>query len=171
MRRAQTQSISFIEAEQVQYLPAKTLLKLVEKHQQASKNAKTFKQTVTDFPGLFRTLEELDIDVQFGLDNDWIALRFTGDGDKLKEIWGLLRRNGFNTTQRPKKGDTEFYSFWNREGQATLFMCFTSSLCRRVQVGTQMKEVPIYETQCGELPELDVSTPTSAVTVVDDAPF
>jgi hypothetical protein len=163
--------ISIIEAEPLEYLPAKTLLKLVEKQQQASKNAKAFKQAVTSLPGLFRGFEDMDVEPRFDLDNEYITLMFTGDGDRLKQVWGLLRRHGYNVTARPAKGDTQFTAFWQCEGQARIFMYFTSSLCRRVQIGTETKEVPIYETQCGELPELEVSTPTSAVTVADEIPF
>jgi hypothetical protein len=36
-------------------------------------------------------------------------------------------------------------------------MSFSSTACRRVQVGVQMVEQPIYEVQCGELPELPTS--------------
>jgi hypothetical protein len=161
--------ITIIEPETLEYLPAKTLLRLVEKSQQSAKNAKSFRQTVTTLPDLFRTFEEMDIDPRFDLDNEYITLQFTGDGNKLKEVWGLLRRHGYNVSSRPTKGETTFLGFWTREGVANLFMYFTSSMCRRVQVGTEMKEVPIYETQCGELPEIDA--PPSAVTVVDDIPF
>ena len=49
------------------------------------------------------------------------------------------------------------------------------TLCRRVQVGTKMVEQPIYETQCGELPELDADAPKANLAVVeggfDDIPF
>jgi hypothetical protein len=164
--------VTIIEPEQLEYQPAKTLLRLVEKSQQTVKNAKIFKQTIVAFPALFREFEESDIDVQFGLENDWIAIRFTGDGDKLKDVWGLLRRNGFNTNNRPKKGDTEFYSFWTHDGHAQLFMCFTSSLCKRVKVGTKMVEQDIFETQCGDLPEIEAdSTEITVAEVADDIPF
>jgi hypothetical protein len=164
--------VTIIEPETLEYLPAKTLLRLVEKSQQSVKNAKSFRQTVTALPDLFRAFEALDIEPIFCLDNTHITLRFTGDGDRLKQVWGLLRRHGYNTNTRPKKGDTEFCAFWQCEGYAELFMYFTSSLCRRVQVGTEMKEVPIYETQCGELPEIESEDkPVVVAEVVDDMPF
>lgn len=159
--------VTIIEPETLEYLPAKTLLRLVEKSQQTAKNAKAFRQTVTALPSLFRALEEMDIEPRFDLDNEYITLQFTGDGNKLKEVWGLLRRHDYNVTARPEKGETQFCAFWNREGSTQFFMYFTSSVCRRVQVGTKMVEQPIYETQCGELPE--IAADDKAVVVMEEA--
>jgi hypothetical protein len=163
-------SISIIEPEKLEYLPAQTLLRLSTKAQKAGKHYKAFKKTVTTLPELFRGFEQLDIDPTFDLDNEYITLQFAGDGEKLKQAWGLLRRSGYNTDHRPKKGDTQVYAFWNREEHAQIFMYFTSTLCKRVQVGTEMKEVPIYETQCGsDLPELEAAS--TEVAVNDEVPF
>lgn len=158
---------SIIEAETLEYLPAKTLLRLIERQQKAAKNFKAFKAAIGAFPDLFRALEDMDIEPGFGLDDDYIGLSFAGDGPKLAAVWKLLRQHGYKNSCHPKKGDTTFYAFWEQEGHAKLFMNFTSSVCRRVQVGTKMVETPIYETQCGELaPELEA--PTNAVVEVDD---
>jgi len=166
------EEVTIIEPEPLEHLPAKTLLRLVEQQQKAAKNGKMFKATVTAFPELFRSFEEMDIDPTFDVGNAWINLSFAGDGDRLKAVWGLLRRAGFNTTSRPKKGDTAFNAFWSQDGYGDIFMMFSSTLCRRVQVGTEMKEVPIYETQCGELPEIEA--PNTQVVVAEetnDIPF
>lgn len=167
--------IEVIDAEPLEFLPAKTLLQLVERSQQATKNLKEFKRTVSALPELFRRLEELDIDLSFNLDSTWIGLRFTGDGARLTDVWRALRLNGYSTVVHPKKGDTEVHAFWKHEGQVELFMCFSSSLCKRVQVGTKMVEQPIYETQCGDLPELgepaDKAVVVSTPEQDDDLPF
>lgn len=165
--------VTIIEPETLEYLPAKTLLRLVEKSQESAKNAKQFRLTVSSFPALFRTFEELDLTVNFGLDSSYIQLSFAGDGESLKTVWGHLRRAGFNTHTRPNKGDTTFYAFWKQDGHADIFMMFSSTMCRRVQVGTEMKEVPIYETQCGELPEIEAEDKPVAVVeaYADDMPF
>lgn len=165
--------VTIIEPETLEYLPAKTLLRLVEQSQKTAKNAKAFRLAVGTFPDLFRAFEELDLNVGFNLDNEHINLSFAGDGEKLKTVWGHMRRAGFNTTTRPAKGDTEFNAFWHQEGFAGIFMMFSSTMCRRVKVGTKMVEQAIYETQCGELPEIE--TDDKPVTVVeeyaDDIPF
>jgi hypothetical protein len=161
--------LSVIEPEALEYLPAKTLLRLIERSQSASKNCKAFQQTVKQVPELFRTFEEMDLDVGFCLDNTWISLSFSGDGPRLAAVWRVLRRHGFNTSARPVKGDTTFHAFWKREGQAEIFMSFSSSMCRRVQVGTRMVEQPVYETQCGEMPaDLEIEAPKNAIVEADD---
>jgi hypothetical protein len=175
MGRRSVSTELIIDVDTLEYLPAKTILKLVEHSQKVSKALKEFKQTVNEVRTLFRTLEEMDIDLQFNPDGGYIVLCFTGDGERLAAVWKELRRNGYKNDCRPKKGDTTFYAFWERVGYARLFMSFSSSMCRRVQVGTKMVETPIYETQCGELPELDTDAPKPNLTVVEgdanDIPF
>lgn len=165
--------VSVIEPETLEYLPAKTMLELMKKSQQTAKNGKLFRTTVTALPQLFRTFEEMDIEPRFDLDVGYISLPFAGDGHKLGEVWGLLRRHGYKTSLRPEKGQNEFCAFWKREDFAELFMHFTSTLCKRVQVGTKMVEQPIYETQCGDLlPELGSDDkPVVVAEVIDDVPF
>lgn len=161
-----------LDVDTLEYLPARTILKLVEHSQKVSKALKEFKRTVNEMSPLFRSLEEMDIDLQFNPDGGYIALCFTGDGERLAAVWKELRRNDYKNDCRPKKGDTTFCAFWYREGYANLFMNFSSSMCKRVQVGTKMVETPIYETQCGELPELEVEPKSSAVVEINDSiPF
>lgn len=165
--------VSIIEPDTLEYLPAKTLLRLVEQSQKTAKNAKAFRLAVGTFPELFRTFEELDLTVSFNLDNEYMGLSFAGDGEKLKTVWGHMRRAGFNTSQRPAKGDTTFNSFWSQEGFADIFMMFSSTLCKRVKIGTKMVEQPIYETQCGDLPEIESEDKPVAVVeeYANDIPF
>lgn len=165
-----------ISIERLEELPATTMLRLVEKSKKAKKNLAAFQATVTQCRELFLKLEALDIEPDFDMQGGDINIRFAGDGAKLGEVWGELRRAGYNTFKHPAKGDTEFYAHWNGEGLAQIWLVFTSSMCRRVQVGTRTvtKEEPIYETQCGELPELESPAPT--LTVIDggaddDIPF
>lgn len=160
--------VTIIEPEQLEYVPAKTLLRLIERSQNASKNSKAFQKTVKEVPELFRAFEALDLDIGFNLDNSYITVSFTGDGDKLTAVWRALRRYHYNTTARPVKGDTTFNAFWSRDGQAEIFMMFSSSMCRRVQVGTKTVEVPVYETQCGELPEIEPPANAVVTTETDD---
>jgi hypothetical protein len=160
-------SLAEIEIERLESLPAATMLRLVEKSKKAKKNAAAFQAAISGMPALFNKLEELDIDPGFDLDSDHISVNFSGDGAKLGFVWGELRRHGYNTHSRPEKGKTEFYSFWVHESFCKIWLNFSSSVCRRVQVGTRTvtKEEPIYETQCGELPELEAAAP--ALTVIE----
>lgn len=162
-----------LDIETLDYLPAKTILKLVEISQKTAKSLRSFQSTVNQLGPLFRELEEMDIDVGFQTSEGWVLISFTGDGHRLGRIWGVLRRNGYKTNEHPKKGDSAFAAFWRREGYSDVFMNFSSSLCRRVQVGTQMVEQAIYETVCGDLPQAEViqAPEVGLVVYADDIPF
>lgn len=164
-----------IDIDELEYLPAKTMLRLVEQSQKVKKYTALFQVTVKQHPALFRSLEELDIDLDFCLRGGDINLSFTGDGTRLGLVWAVLRKNGYAPNCRPKKGESTFYTHWLKDGAATFWMNFSSSVCRRVQVGTKTVEQPIYETQCDELPELEAETPKVSLTLIeggaDDIPF
>lgn len=164
-----------IDIDELEYLPAKTMLKLVEQSQKVRKYAALFQLTVKQQPALFRRLEEMDIDVDFCLRSGDVNMSFTGDGARLGEVWAELRKSGYTPNCGPKKGESTFYTHWLKDGMATFWMNFASSVCRRVQIGTQTVEQPIYETQCGELPELEAETPKVSLTLIeggfDDIPF
>ncbi len=165
-----------IDVDYIDHVPAKTMLKLIEQAQKIKRHSELFHLTVRSRPTLFRRLEEMDIDVRFSTDDGDINLAFTGDGQRLGAVWAALRRAGWTPSLRPEKGTakSEFYTYWTQEGLCRFWMHFTSAICRRVQVGVQTVEQPIYEIQCGELPELEsgatelVSTTES---LADDIPF
>lgn len=167
--------LSVIEPEILELLPAKTMLKVIEQAQNAKKYSTAFQVTVKSHADLFRGLEELDIDSSFCLTSGDINISFTGTGTRLGEVWGLLRRNGYASVSRPRKGEPTFYAHWRKDDFSTIFMSFSSSVCRRVQVGTKTETVPVYEVQCGDMPEIEAEIPAPSLTVidggVDDVPF
>lgn len=167
-----------VDLDMLEQLPAKTLLRLLEQRQATAKNFALISSTVQELSPLFRFLEEQDIDARFDLTGGWIDVQFTGDGQRLGRVWGELRRTGYKTEHRPKKGDTTVSTYWSREGYARIWMMFSSSVCKRVQVGTETKEVPVYQTVCDELPGIEqleselpaLSAPTSPAIAVEEPP-
>lgn len=149
-----------IDVDMLASLPTKTLLSLLEKRKVVKRFFDQSMRALQQHTSLFLTLEEMNIDVGFDPDYQLISVRFTGDGSKLGKVWGELRRHGWNCDARPKKGDTEFHGWFSQEGEVKISVSFTSSLCRRVQVGTKTVEQPIYETICGDvLHEIDEPVP------------
>ena len=123
---------------------------------------------------LFRWLEDREIEPRFDLSDGYVTLSFTGDGERLRSVWVELRRIGYTPNSRPEKGATTYHAFWEHPGEyAKIFMHFSSSVCKRVQIGTEMKEVPIYETQCGELPALELleTAPVISAAPSEEIPF
>lgn len=117
----------------------------------------------------------MDIDAAFCMATGTIDISFTGDGPKLACVWTELRRHGYEPDSRPTKGDTSYNSHWRcgREGYSTIWVSFSSSVCRRVQVGTKMVEQPVYETQCEGSIDIESlpSKPELAIVATDDLPF
>lgn len=158
-----------IDVDMLDQVPAKTMLQLMEKQQRAKKFLDLFHSTLRQFTPLFRQLEHLDIDLRFNMDDGDIHLSFTGNGERLKTVWAELRRNGYEPAFRPKKGENNFSTFFEQEECSRIWFSFSSTVCKRVQVGTRTVEQPIYETRCDELPELE--GPSQEVSVVDEVPF
>jgi hypothetical protein len=144
-----------IDVDVLSDIPAQSMLTFVATKQKVDKFFREAAIALHECGPLFRFFEQRGIDIRFDPDYGYVAFTFTGTGTFFAEVWAEMRRNGFTPTHRPKKGDIEFAGYWERPGCARLFMNFSSTLCKRVQVGTKMVEQAIYETQCGEaLPEI-----------------
>lgn len=139
-----------LDVDMLSDIPARSLLALLEKHKEVKKFFKLCERTIKELPGLFALVEDMDISVSYDPSNGYIGFSFSGDGPKLGKIWGELRRCGYSCDTRPQKGDTSFGGIFKRNEYASILLYFSSTLCRRVQVGTQTVEQPIYETVCGE---------------------
>lgn len=85
----------------------------------------------------------------------------SGDAKRLADVVRIFMVSGFKpTSSKPKKGDTTWSSYFEHPGCAvSIWFYFTSSVCKRVKVGTKMVEQDVYETQCGDITTL-VDGPT-----------
>ena len=155
-------TVPSIDVEMLATLPVKALLAYVAKQRDTRRFFEQSLKAIQEHAALFLMLEETGIDVRFDPDYLTICIGFAGDGQRLGQVWGELRRHGFNCETRPKKGDVDFHGYFQQDGYPKLMVNFTSTLCRRVQVGTQTVEQPIYETICGELGELPEGAAPSA---------
>lgn len=84
---------------------------------------------------------------------------FGGKEDLLKVI-RALRRCGFSSTKKPGENISSWFAYYKNENGAEIYFSFSSTVCKRVKVRTEMQEVDIYETVCSddvtELPELEI---------------
>lgn len=149
-------------------MPVRTLLALEEKRRSAQRLLEKAALTIREAAPLFVALEALDIDIRIDPNiSACIDLRFAGSGDQLAEVWKLLRRAGWKLASNPPdKHATSFSGIWTHQSDrrlADLWMSFSSTMCHRVQVGTQMVEQPVYEIRCSELPELSASDSAPAL--------
>jgi hypothetical protein len=106
---------------------------------------------------------------------DVVTCSISGDKHQLTEAVRKLRVAGFKTNEKPPaKGVTSWHPWFSRADGANVYLSFTGTSCRRVQTGTKLVEVPVYETVCDEI-VLDRSAegaPAPAEQpVTDDIPF
>lgn len=142
--------------------PVRTLLRYAERQKTMRMNSAKFNAAFRDHSGLFVEIENLDIDLRFNFDDGCIDMNFAGDGDKFRAAWAALRRARFTPTSRPEKGASTFYTFFEFSGAGDypkIWFSFSSTVCRRVKVGTKMVEQDVFETHCDALQELPDEQP------------
>ena len=85
------------------------------------------------------------------VDSSSYNVNITGTRADLTIMFGILRRLGLTPSRRPEE-KTQYYAtfwYWNGEGSGEfVFVSFSSTTCKRVQVGTKTEEVPVYEMVC-----------------------
>jgi hypothetical protein len=141
-----------IDVESLARLPAKTLLEAISKQQDSARRSARAIATVKAFAPMFLELEALDIEARVTLDDGKLNICFSGDTGRFAKVWQILRRAGYQPNSRPKADEKQssFATTWEFSDEFTpIWFLFTSSVCKRVQVGTKLVETPIYETQCG----------------------
>lgn len=107
-----------------------------------------------------------------------IYVSMTGDKAKLTQAFRIFRTADMTfNAERPKKGDSEWRTAFRHSSQSVyVYFQFTSSVCRRVKVGTKTVEQDVYETQCGDIsteepaPLLSI-VPAAPAMIDDDLPF
>lgn len=110
---------------------------------------------------LYRALKENNLpvdDFTFRQDSYSFDILATGDKKMLNAIWGVLRRHRMVPEEHLKDNRPYFTVAWNPEAEAIeeglyhsgfcVYFIFSSTVCRRVQVRTEMQEVAVYEVRC-----------------------
>lgn len=87
------------------------------------------------------------------LDSASYNIAITGSRADLDIMFGVLRRAGLQPRTRPQEKQADYGAFWywtDDSADGYVWVMFSSTTCKRVQVGTKMEEVPVYETVCEE---------------------
>ena len=96
----------------------------------------------------------------------YLYLSFHGDKELFTKVIRALRTTGWRTMDpmpdaNQPSWSSDFHLFRYPEGSpdgeevsgVEIFLSFSSTVCRRVKIGTKMQEVDIYETVCSDDPE------------------
>jgi|688.fasta_scaffold120510_3 hypothetical protein len=99
-----------------------------------------------------KVLQKAGVNVtDVGVDSSSYNISITGPRADLDVMFGILRRLGLQPTSRPQEKTQYFSTYWTFEDTTDyIFVMFSSTSCKRVQVGTKMEEVPVYDTVCEE---------------------
>lgn len=110
-------------------------------------------QLTTDTIAAFETLGHVSVDALCCID-----IRVAGDKDCFIKCWKLWRELGVRLSPA-EKGATDLSQYVELPSGLRFWFHFSSTVCKRVQVGTKMVPQPIYETQCGtetlEIPAIE----------------
>lgn len=102
---------------------------------------------------VIKALQKADINVlHVTVDGNSYNVRVSGSRADLDVMFGVLRRAGLTPSDRPQEKEQYYTAFWdfNTGFREYVWISFASTSCKRVQVRTEMQEVPVYETVCEE---------------------
>ena len=77
-------------------------------------------------------------------------IRFAGTREQLGQVVGVLRKAGFEPSNRPGKKDTSWWCYWDHPSKAQIWFGFTSTQCEKIKVGVEMVEQAVFEIHCGD---------------------
>ena len=99
---------------------------------------------------IVKALAKADLKIN-GVDMDTCGAGYdiyiTGSRADLDVMFGVLRRAGLEPDSRPQEKQPTYVTFWRNE-VLRIWVMFSSTTCKQVQVRTELREVPVYETVC-----------------------
>lgn len=108
---------------------------------------------------LVHMLTAQGLDVNF---DNHLNITFTGDKPKFLEVLSALTICGFtlDNKERPKSDDTSWSSYCtHKAGSTQAWMYFTSSVCRRIKVGTETVTRDVFKVACDPMFETALPPP------------
>ena len=124
---------------------------LIDRQERLTKSASWYQRNKHNIKIVATALKDLDIQSAV-LCGSEVDINITGDQQTLLAIFRAMRGEGYEPSQRPSDDDepmTSFACYWNHQyHDGKFWIYYASTQCRRVQVGVEMKELPIYETIC-----------------------
>lgn len=116
----------------------------------ANKRRDAYTENKPEIKRVARLLFDEEVTVQrASMANDCIDLNVTGDFAVLKAAFRAFRKAGYEPSTRPTDREPSFSTYFKRQDQELKFwLSFSSTICKRIKIGTEMREVPIFETVC-----------------------
>jgi len=109
----------------------------------------TIKRDAKRVGGVVKILTGAKLNVAYVyVDSSSYNISIIGTRADLDIMFGLLRRAGLTPRSRPQEKEPTYSTYWNWEDGNSVWVMFSSTSCKRVKTGTEMKEVDVYETVC-----------------------
>jgi len=124
--------------------------------QQANKDARTNARRTNEVirrdgkrvDAICKALKKAGVNINcVSVDSYHYNVKITGSRADLDVMFGILRRAGLTPNARPAEKDSSYCTWWRAEG-FEMWVFFASTSCKRVQIGTELREVPVYDTVC-----------------------
>lgn len=119
---------------------------------------------------LDRALRDMELEPELGVFS-WYIISATGDAKKLYRLVSLIEAAGYTTKEGPpKKGSNEWRPLYKHaECKIEVYLCFTSSVCRRVKTGTRTVQEDVYENVCTDFTSLEHAPPVLDANLLEAA--
>ena len=122
---------------------------------------------------VLQKFKELGADPRYS-GGDWVHVSLSGDAHAIADGVRILRTAGWKTdSAKPTRNSPQWSAFFSHENVIgmSIYFSFSSSVCRRVKVGTETKTVDVYEVQCGESDVYGASNGDNPAYSGGDVPF
>ena len=97
---------------------------------------------------IVKALTKADLKINsVDVDGSGYDIYITGSRADLDIMFGVLRRAGLEPDARPQEKQSTYSTFWRNE-VLRIWVMFSSTSCKQVQVRTELREVPVYEIVC-----------------------
>lgn len=102
------------------------------------------------YESFLRAVAGLKADAGFNYSLGYVVVSMAGNKQDLGQLMRALYSIGLRPDTKPEEKSTEWNTHWRRheKEEIDIFSMFTSTVCVMRQIGTETKEVPIYEMVC-----------------------
>ena len=120
-----------------------------EQQENVQKHASWYQTNKVEIGRVAVGLKKIEV-TRASVSGDCVDLSITGDKHTLNAVFAAFRKLDYEPSARPTKEHKPTFScYWNHPVEdAKFWLYFTSGKCTRIKVGTETKEVDIYELVC-----------------------
>ena len=122
----------------------------VKEHKKVYKHVNRLcKDNEEDLIVMEEVLKDIPI-TRIAFDTNSIDISVAGDYAILKAVFAAFLKAGYKPDNRPTEEKLSSFTtyFTHPKRELRFYLYFTSTLCRRIKIGTKMQEVAVYETVC-----------------------